>query len=197
MEKLMSFRRSMEQLRPARNQKIDLLEKSQILLQEGNTQAAFDMEQVILSAAGGPFFKSKLIPNSKKVGDKIVTKLKLKGKGGKMPKNTYPASKEWSEYFKPGKPKGSTLTPKTDMIIGRFRVSLKTGPAVLMSGEKKEATATFYTAMNKTGTIDKAVKNFGIEYLIESLAIHAPTNKLIERKCNQKINRKFSSEKIA
>jgi len=154
----MSYRRSMEQLRPARTQKIDLLEKSQILLQEGNTQAAFDMEQVILSAAGGPFFKSDLIPNSKKVGDKIATKLKLKGKGGKMPKNTYPASKEWSEYFKPGRPKGSTLTPKTDMVIGKFRVSLKTGPAVLMSGEKKEATATFYTAMNKTGTVDKAVK---------------------------------------
>ena len=63
----MSLRRSMEQLRPARTQKIDLQEKSQILLQEGNTQAAFDMEQVILSAAGGPFFKSDLIPNSKKV----------------------------------------------------------------------------------------------------------------------------------
>ena len=58
----MSYRRSIEQLRPARTQKIDLLEKSQILLQEGNTQAAFDMERVILSAAGGPSFKSKLIP---------------------------------------------------------------------------------------------------------------------------------------
>jgi hypothetical protein len=154
----MVFRHAMGQLRPARTQKIDLLEKSQILLQEGNTQAAFDMEQVILSAAGGPFFKSKLIPNSKKVGDKIATKLKLKGKGGKMPNSTYSASKEWSEYFKPSRPKGSTLTPKTDMIIGKFRVSLKTGPAVLMSGEKKEATATFYTAMDKTGTVDKAVK---------------------------------------
>ncbi len=43
---------------------------------------------------------------------------------------------------------------------------------------------------------DKAVKIFGIEYLVESRAIHAPTNKLIERKCNQKIKRKFSSEKI-
>ena len=28
----------------------------------------------------------------------------------------------------------------------------------MVPGEKKEATATFYTAMNKTGTVDKAVK---------------------------------------
>jgi len=44
---------------------------------------------------------------------------------------------------------------------------------------------------------DKAVKIFGIEYRVESRAIHAPTNKLIDKKCNQKIKRKFSSEKIA
>ena len=31
---------------------------------------------------------------------------------------------------------------------------------------------------------DKAVKIFGIEYRVESRAIHAPTNKLIDKKCN-------------
>ena len=37
-------------------------------------------------------------------------------------------------------------------------------------------------------------RNFGILYLKESLAIHEPTNKLIDKKCNQKINRKSSFE---
>ena len=46
-------------------------------------------------------------------------------------------------------------------------------------------------------TKDNAVKIFGIEYLVESRAIHAPTKILNERKCNQNIKRKFSSEKIA
>ena len=45
--------------------------------------------------------------------------------------------------------------------------------------------------------IQTAAKNFGIEYLKESLEIQDPINKLIAKKCNQKINRKFSSEKTA
>ena len=32
-------------------------------LNEGDTTAAYDMEKVIVSAAGGPKFKSKLIKN--------------------------------------------------------------------------------------------------------------------------------------
>ena len=72
--------------------------------------------------------------------------------------NTYPASKEWNKYFAPGKARGSTLTPKTDIIIGKKKVSVKTGDAVLMSGEAKEAKATFYTAMDNTGTVSDAVK---------------------------------------
>ena len=33
-------------------------------------------------------------------------------------------------------------------------------------------------------------------YLVESLTIHAPTNKLIDKKCNQKIKRNASFENI-
>ena len=126
---------------------------------EADTKAALDMEKVILSAAGGPKFVSKLIDNSEEVGKKIVNKLNMSGDGGKMPDNTYPASEEWAEYFKPGKPRGSTLTPKTDIIIGKRRISVKTGDAILMGGEKKEATATFYTAMKKMGNTTKAVNS--------------------------------------
>ena len=46
----------------------------------GDTTAAYDMEKVIVSAAGGEPFVSKLIPNSEDVGNKIITDLKLSGK---------------------------------------------------------------------------------------------------------------------
>jgi hypothetical protein len=126
-------------------------------INESSTKAAFDMEAVIVSAAGGPKFTSKLIPNSDEVGKRIVKTLRLEGEGGKFPPSNPPASAEWAKYFAPDKPKGSTLTPKTDFLIGRRRVSLKTGDAILMSGERKEATATFYTALDRSGSVNKAV----------------------------------------
>ena len=127
-------------------------------IKETYKQAAYDMEKVIVSAAGGPPFTSDHIHNSDEVGKKIVSSLKLTGKG-RMPANTYPATSRWAEYFKPGKPQGSTLTPKTDFFIGNKRISLKTGDAQLMSGEKKEASATFYVAAEESGTsLDEAVQ---------------------------------------
>ena len=41
-------------------------------------------------------------------------------------------------------------TPKTDILIGDKRLSLKIGAAQLMSGGKAESTATFYAAMEKS-----------------------------------------------
>ena len=128
--------------------------KQHIKLQESSTTAAFDMEKVIVSAAGGPKFKSKLINNSDKVGEKIIKSLKLSGKGS-FPKNSYPATSEWNTYFGPGGAKGSTLTPKTDLLVGNKRISLKTGDAQLMSGGPPEARATFYSAAKKSGTSKK------------------------------------------
>ena len=126
-------------------------------LTEGSTSAAYDMEKVIVSAAGGKQFTSKLIPDSDEVGDKIVSSLRLKGKGS-FPKNSYPASKRWNEHF-PSGAKGSTLTPKTDFFVGNKRISLKTGDAQLMSGGVNEASATFSVAAEMSGTkLDSAVK---------------------------------------
>lgn len=128
---------------------------------EGDTTRAYDMEKVIVSAAGGPSFVSKLIPNSEDIGKKIVTDMKLDGVG-KFPKNTYPATDRWNKYFAPKKASGSTLTPKTDFMIGDKRISLKTGDAQLMSGEAKETTATFFTAAEESGmTTDKLVMELG------------------------------------
>ena len=130
---------------------------------ESNTQKAFDMEKVIVSAAGGPKFVSSNINDSVKVGEKIIKSLKLKGTGS-FPENTYSATSKWNKYFKAGGATGSTLTPKTDLFVGDKRISLKTGTAQLMSGGTSEAAATFYSAAEKAG-VDK-------DDLITSLGKH-------------------------
>ena len=129
-----------------------------ILLNEADTEAAKDMEAVIVSAAGGPKFTSALIPNSDEVGKRIVDKLKLSG-NAYMPQNRYKASQYWHDKFKPDKiAAGSpTLTPKTDIVIGKKKISVKTGPAQLMGGARGEARATFYTALEKSGSKSDAV----------------------------------------
>lgn len=44
----------------------------------------------------------------------------------------------------------SNKTPKTDILIGNMRFSLKIGVAQLMSGGKSESMATFYAALNNS-----------------------------------------------
>ena len=122
------------------------------LLTAAATSAAFEMESVIVAAAGGPAYKPKDKKIAPDAGKKIVKNLKLKGKGA-MPKNAYEVTPDWASYFPGGKAPGATKTPKTDFLIGDKRISLKTGSgAQLMSGGKSEATATFYAA-TKAGKI--------------------------------------------
>jgi len=134
-------------------------------LTEGVTSAAFEMERVIVAAAGGPPYKLKDKKIAKDAGKKIVKKLKLKGKGA-MPENTYNVTPDWASNFPDGKVPGATKTPKTDFLIGDKRISLKTGgEAQLMSGGKSEATATFYAACKAgkipvRGAVKKLEKQF-------------------------------------
>ena len=170
----MSIRKYVHQVKPIQENHIEPIDKIQNYLNhlnEADTKAAFDMEKVIVSAAGGPKFTSKLIKNSDKVGERIAKKLKLKGLGGKMPKNIYQASAQWNKYFAPGKAKGSTLTPKTDIIVGKKRISVKTGDAVLMSGEAKEATATFYTAIDNTNRWIHISGNANFEGTVDNVSV--------------------------
>ena len=128
-------------------------------LYEAQTSAAFEMERVIVAAAGGPAYTPRDKKISPDAGEKIVKDLKLSGKG-KMPANAYDVTPLWASYFPGGKAPGATKTPKTDFLIGNKRISLKTGKgAQLMSGGKSEATATFYAAC-RTGAIpiDGAIK---------------------------------------
>ena len=63
----MSLRKYVRQVRPVQENYISPEIKVQ-KLHEADTTAAFDMERVIVSAAGGPKFTSKLIRNSDQVG---------------------------------------------------------------------------------------------------------------------------------
>ncbi len=171
----MSLQPYVRQLKSRNESYTPPVDKVQVI-KETYKQAAYDMEKVIVAAAGGPPFVTDNIPNSEEVGKKIITSLKLKGEG-KMPANTYPATDRWAEYFKPGKPQGSTLTPKTDFFVGSKRISLKTGDAQLMSGEKKEASATFYVAAEESGqSLDEAVQK--IEKHINNLLPNTDMRKL-------------------
>ena len=146
----------------------------EFILQEAQTTAAFEMEKVIVAAAGGPEFTPRDRRISPDVGKKIIKDLKLSGKGA-MPANTYDVTSDWASYFPGGKAPGSTKTPKTDFIIGNKRISLKTGKgAQLMSGGKSEATATFYAAC-RTGNIpiDGAIKTLE-GYFKEMMATTVP-----------------------
>ena len=71
----MSIRKYVRQAKPIQEK----IEKK--LLVMGDTTAAYDMEKVIVSAAGGDPFVSELIPNSDEIGKKIINDLNLTGKG--------------------------------------------------------------------------------------------------------------------
>jgi hypothetical protein len=132
---------------------------SKIVLHEADTSAAYEMEKVIVDGANDEGVESKYFPNAPEIGKKIVKTCGLKGKG-EFPANSYPATPKWNQYFEGGKAKGSTLTPKTDIIVGTDRISVKTGDAQLMSGGRSEALATFYTAAEKVER-DTFVENLG------------------------------------
>lgn len=64
---------------------------------------------------------------------------------------------DWSSFFPKGV-KASTRTPKTDIMIGKTRISLKMGAAQLMSGGAPEATATFYAAYAQIKGLKESVE---------------------------------------
>ena len=166
----------------------------QYSIHEAQTTAAFEMEKVIVAAAGGPNYTPKDKRISPDVGKKIVNDLKLSGKGV-MPANIYDVTGQWAQYFPNRKVPGATKTPKTDLIIGNKRISLKTGKgAQLMSGGKSEATATFYAAC-RTGNIpiDGAIKTLE-GYFKEMMSTTMPDVKgnaaeLVKNKKSELINK--------
>ena len=91
----------------------------------------------------------------------IIDYLKHNGVSGhasKLPHGPNVTS-DWSKFWKPDNVPGSTKTPKTDIVIGKHKISVKKGAAQLMSGGKNESKATFYAAVQNAGIQDELILN--------------------------------------
>ena len=110
------------------------------------------MEHVIVSAVNGAPKGEGDIPAE--AGIRVAQFLKKNGVTGSakvLGADTMDVSPKWKEYFGGSVP-AATRTPKTDFVVGKNKISLKTGDAAqLMSGARNESLATFYTALEKGG----------------------------------------------
>ena len=141
--------------------------KEYLNIAEGSTEAAKEMEYVLVDAAGGKSgkksypnlekaIKDKTIKEPLELGKEILTKVELLGKGGenRMSVSAPVNSKKWPDDGTPMWTGGNT-TPKTDIIIGGNFISLKKGSSQLMSGGIEESISTFNVAARNTKGFDK------------------------------------------
>ena len=125
-------------------------------LNEDATEGAVFEEVIVAAWNGKPAPKTETIAPD--AGKKIVKYLKsqnITGKtASKLSTKGVEVTSEWSKFWLPEKVPHPTKTPKTDILIGDNRISVKMGPAQLMSGGPNESKATFYAAlrsMEKSG----------------------------------------------
>jgi hypothetical protein len=136
------------------------------------------MEHAIVSVwNGGEIPPVAVDPRITKEGiDIIVNSLrgKAKGKASVLGASTIEVSPNWAKYFPGGKVPGSTKTPKTDIVIGGSKISLKSGKsAMLMSAAKGESLATFYNVADKL-SLNDTVKR--ITAKLEKIMTHGITS---------------------
>jgi hypothetical protein len=109
------------------------------------------MEEAIVARWNKQPFPSDIKDIDPEAVDIIVNALKGKatGKAAVLGASTLDVSKNWAKYFPKGVP-GGTKTPKTDILIGKKKISLKSGKdAQLMSAAKNETLATFYNVADE------------------------------------------------
>ena len=121
------------------------------------------MEDIIVSAVNktspeGDTFG--IDPTAGKTVAEYLAKNGIKGNAEVLGADQMEVTKEWARFWEGNVP-SSTKTPKTDFIVGKTKISLKTGGAAqLMSGGKNESVATFYAALEKTkGNMQKTIVN--------------------------------------
>ena len=119
------------------------------------------MEDVIVSAVNGKPQGDKKFNLDAEAGIRVAKFLKqngITGKGQVLGADQIEVTPEWSKFWD-GKVPPTTKTPKTDFMVGKAKISLKSGDAAqLMSGGRNESLATFYAALEKTkGDMDKKI----------------------------------------
>ena len=126
------------------------------LIKEAVTEGAVFEEVIVAAWNGTPEPKTNSIAPG--AGKNIVKYLKAQNITGesasKLATKGVEVTSDWSKFWLPESVPPTTKTPKTDILIGKNRISLKMGPAQLMSGGPNESKATFYAAlksMEKSG----------------------------------------------
>lgn len=158
----MTLQNYVKQVRPRTEEKINHVDKVQKLY-ESSTDAAKEMEYVLVDAAGGdsgkkeykklePFAQKNFGGTSLDLGKHIIDGIGLTGQGGFMAASGEITKKTWSD----GTPQwtGGNVTPKTDIVLGDKKVSLKKGSSQLMSGGPAESMSTFRAAVENTTSFD-------------------------------------------
>ena len=99
---------------------------------------------------------SKVKKDKKMLAAAIKAVKNLGLSGGKYAKHTgrLGAISELTPFWK--KYEATDTTPKTDVILGGKRISVKVGPSQLMSGGKEESTATFYATLKRAPWLAKS-----------------------------------------
>lgn len=130
-----------------------MLSFNEYLLSEAVVEGA-EFENYVIAAWNGTELP-KLGKVDATAAPEIVAHLKSKNLHGTASKLSHgpDVTKDWSQFWRPDTVPGSTKTPKTDIIIGNYKLSLKMGPAQLMSGGKNESKATFYAAVKSIGNV--------------------------------------------
>jgi hypothetical protein len=118
---------------------------------------ALEMEDAIVTAWNTkPPYWPRAFTIGRPVADNVVAYLREQGVRGKKAKKVTrkqtKITKQWARYG------GVDNTPKTDILIGAYRLSLKTGGrSRLMSGGKGESAATFYNVLDRVDLKDSEV----------------------------------------
>ncbi len=114
-----------------------------------NESNAAKMEEYIVDTWNGTL-------QTNETAQSVVNFLKEQGVTGKavhLGSSSESITNIWKEYG------GTDNTPKTDLMIGNYRISLKkSGGSQLMSGAKGETTATLYAVADKLGIQEQITK---------------------------------------
>ena len=177
----MALQKYVRQLRPIQENYVDHVEQVQDLF-EGKVKAE-DYEAAIvigwhknnktklkLSSSGISDKVYKAVTNNPQVlvaGEKMAQQIaKHFGNAGAKAEQYGRAKSSLTSFWKSFG--ASDTTPKTDILIGNKRLSLKIGLAQLMSGGQAESMATFYAALNSTPELKKEPQFQKVNQVFES-----------------------------
>jgi len=131
-------------------------------LSEAITSSATNMEMAIVQVWNDYDTQYKDLKEvAISICDYLEKGMGISGKAFHMGAESLPLNKNWSKYG------GIDRTPKTDLIIGNYKISLKkTGGSQLVSGSKKETSSILYSVAEELGIFEDVKSKFD-EYIQE------------------------------